>query len=87
MTLSVCQAISTDGSAVIGHGFPNEAWRVTITGLCPWDCDGANDGIVGINDFLALLGQWNTPGSCDFDGAGVGINDFLELLANWGDCP
>ena len=87
MTLYVCQAISTDGSVVIRHGFPNEAWRLTITELCPWDCDGADDGIVGINDFLALLGQWNTPGSCDFDGAGVGINDFLELLANWGDCP
>ena len=51
------------------------------------DIDG--DGIVGIVDFLALLGEW---GSCmeqccladlDLDGI-VGINDFLILLGNWG---
>ena len=50
------------------------------------DIDG--DGIVGIVDFLALLGAW---GPCveeccladlDIDGV-VGIADFLMLLANW----
>ena len=45
------------------------------------------DGDVGIVDFLGLLAQWGSPGSCDFDGGGVGINDFLELLGNWGPCP
>jgi hypothetical protein len=56
-----------------------------ITSTCPWDLDG--DGLVGITDFLALLGQWGTCGSADFDGDGeVGINDFLELLGNWGPC-
>ena len=54
---------------------------------CPWDCESAPQGTVGINDFLDLLAQWGTPGSCDFDGAGVGINDFLALLSNWGPCP
>ncbi len=87
LDLKVCQAISTDGSGIIGHGFPTEAWHITIQASCPWDCDGSDDGIVGINDFLALLAQWDTAGSCDFDGAGVGINDFLDLLANWGTCP
>ncbi len=53
---------------------------------CTWDC-GDGDGQVGINDFLTLLGQWDGPGSCDFDGGGVGIVDFLALLANWGPCP
>ncbi len=53
---------------------------------CPWDCaDG--DGTVGINDFLALLGQWGQVDSCDFDGSGVGVTDFLEMLGNWGPCP
>ena len=51
------------------------------------DIDG--DGIVGIVDFLALLGDW---GSCveqccladlDLDGV-VGITDFLLLLGGWG---
>ena len=61
-------------------------WLGEINLPCPWDCGDDDDGNVGIVDFLALLGQWATPGSCDFDGGGVGINDFLELLANWGPC-
>ena len=53
---------------------------------CPWDCaDG--DGVVGINDLLALLADWGGS-QCDFDGdGGTDIDDFLELLANWGPCP
>jgi len=55
--------------------------------FCPWDCANG-DGLVGINDFLAVLAQWGLVGSsCDFDGGGVGITDFSELLANWGPCP
>jgi hypothetical protein len=51
------------------------------------DIDG--DGVVGITDFLLLLGTW---GPCvetccladlDLDGL-VGITDFLILLAKWG---
>ena len=56
-------------------------------GGCIWDCEVVPDNSVGINDFLLLLAQWASPGSCDFDGGGVGINDFLDLLANWGPCP
>jgi len=58
------------------------------TDPCPWDCDGSGDGLVGIVDFLALLGQWGQVGSsCDFNGGGVGIVEFLDLLGNWGRCP
>ena len=56
---------------------------------CPWDC-GDGDGVVGIVDFLALLGQWGSTGlSCDtgLGAPGVGIEEFLDLLANWGPCP
>ena len=53
------------------------------------DLDG--DGLVGITDFLILLGAWGPcgapcPPSCpaDLDGdCVVGITDFLILLANW----
>ncbi len=47
------------------------------------------NGVVGIVDFLALLGNWGPcePGCCladiDLDGD-VGISDFLILLGNWG---
>jgi hypothetical protein len=51
---------------------------------CPADLDG--DGSVGIQDFLALLGSWGTPGG-DIDGDGVtGIQDLLALLAAWSGC-
>ena len=61
----------------------------TITVLSPGDLDG--DGIVGIADFLELLGAWGLcPGPCppscpaDLDGdCSVGILDFLALLASW----
>jgi hypothetical protein len=53
---------------------------------CPWDC-GNGDGLVGVVDFLALLAQWGTSGSCDFDGDGVSVTDFLAMLAHWGPCP
>ncbi len=56
---------------------------------CPCDCDGSNDVVVSVADFLALLAQWGTPGSCDCedppDGV-VDVGDFLALLAAWGPC-
>jgi hypothetical protein len=53
---------------------------------CIGDCEATPDGIVGIADFLTLLAQWGTTGTCDVDGDGVGITDFLEMLAHWGPC-
>ena len=53
------------------------------------DLDG--DGMVGITDFLALLGAWGPcPLNCpaDLDGSDVvGIADMLALLAAWGPNP
>ena len=72
-----------------GPGAGNDYVLAIKTGPppCPWDCAG-DDGEVGINDFLALIAQWGTAGSCDTDGDGaVDIDDFLALLANWGLCP
>lgn len=50
--------------------------------------DSNLDGIVGIDDFLAVLAKWGPcPPPCpeDADGDGfVGINEFLNVLANWG---
>ena len=63
-----------------GNGVPDEC-------ECPWDCaDG--DGMIGIEEFLAVLGTWGQSGApCDFDGGGVGITDFLKVLGVWGPCP
>ena len=54
------------------------------------DLDG--DGVVGIQDFLLLLGAWGPcpapcPPSCadDLDNdCQVGVTNFLILLASWG---
>ena len=55
-----------------------------ITPPCPADL--SHDGNVGIQDFLALLAAWGTPGG-DVNGDGTtGIQDLLLLLAAWGPC-
>jgi len=71
---------------VINHTYGSKVPFGDVGG-CIWDCGGDDDGNVGIVDFLALLAQWDTMDSCDFDGGGVGIVDFLDLLAHWGPCP
>ncbi len=55
----------------------------------PGDLD--NDGVVGINDFLIVLGSWGPcpepcPPICGGDADGdceVGIEDFLIVIGNW----
>jgi probable HAF family extracellular repeat protein len=84
-----------DAGQILALGFDNNAvdWRMVIltppTARIAGDVDA--DGIVGIEDFLALLGAWGPcaapcPPSCaaDFDDdCQVGIVDFLILLGNW----
>ena len=95
--------ISGDGKRVIDvvDLFANTATPVYYDDLslvpvnggppCPWDLD--DSGVVGVADFLELLGTWGAcppVGDCpaDFDGSGdVGVSDFLKLLGNWGPCP
>ncbi len=76
----------TPGAAV----FTNNAgvsFTVEAADPCPVDCVN-DDGEIGIDEFLAVLGSWGEVGvPCDFDGGGVGINDFLKVLGVWGSCP
>ena len=55
-------------ASAMGDDGPGTEWmdsdlkidRILVTVFpepCPWDCDGSDDGIVGITDFLALLAQ------------------------------
>ena len=55
---------------------------------CPWDLN--DDGVVGTDDLIVLLGAWGkNPGHpADLDGDGnVDTSDLIELLGNWGPCP
>ena len=80
LVLDSCDIDFGTSSDLNANGVPDEC-----------DCLGGcedGDGVVGITDFLALLGVWGQTGvSCDIDGGGVGITDFLGLLQAWGPCP
>ena len=77
-----------------GIAFPDwdaaVAWHVDAPDV-PGDANG--DCVVGIDDFLIVLGSWGPcPEPCpvvpcpgDFNGdCEVGINDFLAVIGNWG---
>ena len=58
-------------------------------GTCPTDIDG--DSIIGVNDLLAVISQWNDCGdgtfrpSADVDGdCCVTVNDLLMVISDWG---
>ena len=89
VVLEVAQAISADGTVIIGHGF-NSAWRIVVDNGPTCAADLVGDGTVNVLDLLELLANWGTAGP----GAGlaepfsvVNVLDMLELLADWGPCP
>ncbi|MHC4275124.1 MAG: DUF3466 family protein, partial [Planctomycetota bacterium] len=82
-----------DAGQIVGYGLtPNDQIRAFLLEPPPLTGDINGDGMVGILDFLLMLGAWGRcPGPCpptcpaDLDGdCLVNINDFLILLANWG---
>jgi plastocyanin len=56
------------------------------TNTCPADLD--SDGVIGVDDLLAVLGayQQNANGDCDGDGD-TDVDDILILISTWGACP
>ena len=56
-----------------------------VAASCPADLNG--DGVVDVQDFLALLANFDGSGQGDIDGSGeVDVQDFLLLLAAFGPC-
>ena len=54
---------------------------------CLADIDGS--GIVGVDDLLAVIGDWGSCSGCstDLNGDGtVGVDELLEVIAAWGIC-
>ena len=79
-----------DAAVMSGGGFVLAGGFVPGNITCPWDCDGTNDGLVGVDDFLEVFAQWTMIGtSCDFGlgSAGVGVDEFLKVFEKWGLCP
>ena len=56
------------------------------TDPCPADVDG--DGVVGVNDLVAVIVAWGTADSAaDIDGSGtVGVDDLVFVVSSWGPC-
>lgn len=73
-------------------GFPAIAWHDSLDSdleYAEWDGDLDGDGVVGIIDFLTLLGAWgdcsvcaNCPADLN-DDCVVNVLDMLILLGNW----
>lgn len=85
--LEVCQAISADGRTIIGHGFGNDPWIVTIS-TCDGDIDLSSE--VDFADLLAVLAAWGPCGGCPADLDHNGVVDFADILivlGHWGACP
>ena len=94
LLLEVCQAISADGRRIIGHGFSQEAWLVTIERDCTADIAPlGGDGITGLDDLLEVIAEWGQCDGCAADflpegGDGeVGLDELLAVIAGWGTCP
>lgn len=89
--LEVAQAISLDGRKIIGHSSASGAWLITITPACAADISptGGN-GVVDIDDLLAVVNNWGATGAnpADITGNGsVNIDDLLAVINGWGACP
>ena len=55
--------------------------------VCPCTGDLDGDGVVDVDDMLAMLGDWGLSGASDIDGSGiVNIDDLMLLFARWGPC-
>ena len=76
------------GGVIVGMAFSAQNERRAyclepIVAHCPEDLDG--DGVVGVNDLLALLGGFGIGDDGDVDGDGdTDVNDVLLLLAAYG---
>ncbi len=90
LPLQVCQAISADGSRIIGHGLFTGGFLVTISNQSGCTADIAplgGDGVVNGADLGQLLGQWSSAGA-DLNGDGITDGaDLGILLGAWGPCP
>jgi hypothetical protein len=75
----------------VSDGFYCPGRRITVgaspAGPNPADvAPPGGDGVVGVNDFLAVIGDWGLPGPrpTDIDGSGwVDVGDFLAVVGAW----
>jgi protocatechuate 3,4-dioxygenase beta subunit/plastocyanin len=71
-----------DGNMIVEFQFVIED-----TNTCPADLDG--DGVVGVDEILAVIAAWNTDDAdADVNDDGiVDVTDLLIVIDAWGPCP
>lgn len=84
LNLDVAQAISADGSRIIGHG-AGVAWMIEIEDSPACSADLNGDGVVDGADLASLLAAWgssNSPADLNGDGIVDGA-DLATMLSLW----
>lgn len=83
-----CDPWSEDAFVLDTIGYPGN-WVIHVNTAqppCAGDTDG--DGLIGVNDILAVISAWGTDDP-DADVSGNGVvdtDDVLLILSNWGSC-
>ena len=83
--------LSAAGCGSVTSGTPT----LTVNGTCPpCPADTNADGVVDVDDLLAVIGAWGPcpppPPACagDLDQSNtVDVNDLLAVIGSWGNCP
>ena len=79
-------AAMTGGTFTVVGGFWSGG-SGDVTPVCPEDVN--TDGMIDVNDLLAVLAAWGGCPACPEDITGddlVNVDDLLALLAAWGPC-
>jgi hypothetical protein len=86
---TVCGNVGYQGNTIQISGDYTDGGCNTVADECPAGClaDLDGDGLVGVDDLLALLAAYQTNGGGDCDGDGdTDVDDLLILIGAWGPC-
>jgi hypothetical protein len=82
--------MSTEEECELQAGTFGGNWTQCDWDVCDIPCPGDtnDDGTVGIDDLLAVIGAWGTSdAAADFNEDGtVSVEDLLILIGAWGAC-
>ncbi|MFT4593895.1 MAG: putative outer membrane repeat protein [Phycisphaerales bacterium] len=83
-----CNVNGIPDSCEIANGTSEDINANNVLDECECIADISGDGVVDIDDILALIGYWGSPGPLgDLNADGiVSIHDLLILVAGWGEC-
>ena len=86
---TVCGNVGYKGNTTQISGDYTDNGGNTVADECAADCAGDldGDGVVSVDDLLALLAAYQTTGGGDCDGDGdTDVDDLLILIGAWGPC-